>query len=103
MSKSSDVNANRKLGSPMRRSSGWLRTASCIAYDVSKMLRAERIYPSRPVATIPAHVAASRPLERDPSIPGEQYLPPVHPVWKKYWPLRSARSLKSSGDVPFSP
>jgi hypothetical protein len=55
------------------------------------------------VATFPAHVAASRPLEHDPSIPGEQYLPPVHAVWKKYSLLRNARSLNSSSDVPFSP
>ena len=31
-----------------------------------------------------AQVAASRPLDRDPSIPGDAYLPPDHSVMKKY-------------------
>ncbi len=56
-----------------------------------------------PVATMPAQVEASKPLLREPSMPGEQYLPPDHAVWKKYWLLRSARSRKSSSDVPLRP
>ena len=41
------------------------------------------------------------PPERDPSIPGEQYLPPLQSVRKKYWELRSALSRKVSTEVPF--
>ncbi len=35
-------------------------------------------------------------------MPGEQYLPPVQPVLKKYWALRSALSRNETTDVPFS-
>ena len=31
---------------------------------------------------------------------GEQYLPPLQLVWKKYWAFRSALSRKSTVDVP---
>ncbi len=48
-----------------------------------------------------AQVAAMSPPERDPSIPGEQYLPPLQSVWKKYWALRRDLSRKVSTDVPF--
>ncbi len=50
-----------------------------------------------------AHVAASSPLERDPSMPGEQYLPPVQPVRKKYWELRYAVSRNAHTDEPLNP
>ena len=33
-------------------------------------------------------------------MPGEQYLPPLQSVRKKYWALRSALSRKVSTDVP---
>ena len=46
---------------------------------------------------------ASTPPDREPSMPGEQYLPPVQSVRKKYWLLRSARSRNSRTDVPFRP
>ena len=49
-----------------------------------------------------AQVAARRPPERDPSMPGEQYLPPVQSVLKKYWALRSDLSRNDRTDVPFS-
>ena len=35
-------------------------------------------------------------------MPGEQYLPPVQSVLKKYWALRSALSRKARTEVPFS-
>ena len=49
-----------------------------------------------------AQVAASRPPERDPSMPGEQYLPPLQSVRKKYWASRRALSRKVRTEVPFS-
>ena len=52
---------------------------------------------------MPAQVAARRPPDREPSIPGEQYLPPVQSVRKKYWLLRRARSRNSTTDVPLRP
>ena len=55
------------------------------------------------MATIDAQVAASSPSEREPSMPGEQYLPPVQSVRKKYCELRSSLSAKASTDEPFSP
>jgi hypothetical protein len=42
------------------------------------------------------------PPERDPSMPGEKYLPPVHPVRKKYWLLRSSLSRNRHVDVPLN-
>ncbi len=47
-----------------------------------------------------AQVAAIRPPEREPSMPGEQYLPPLQSVRKKYWALRRALSRKVSTEVP---
>jgi hypothetical protein len=47
-----------------------------------------------------AHVAAINPPDRDPSMPGEQYLPPLQSVRKKYWALRMVLSRKVSTDVP---
>ena len=49
-----------------------------------------------------AHVAASSPPEREPSMPGDMYLPPVQPVRKKYWPLRSALSRNRSVELPLN-
>ena len=49
-----------------------------------------------------AQVAAMRPPDRDPSMPGEQYFPPLQSVRKKYWALRSALSRKVSTDVPLN-
>src|ERR1035437_2367101 len=103
MSKASEVKLKQNVGVPMIRSSPCARTESCIADAVSKIWRAYRRYPSRPSATIPAHVAASRPPERDPSIPGEQYFPPLQSVRKKYWPSRKDRSRNVSTDVPLKP
>ena len=57
----------------------------------------------RPMLTIAAHVAASRPPEREPSMPGDAYLPPVQSVMKKYWLLRSAMSRNASTDEPLNP
>src|SRR3954452_122955 len=102
MSKSSDVKLKTKLGSPMMRSSGCERTAAFIVSAVAKISFAYLRYPSRPSDTSAAQVAASRPPERDPSMPGEQYLPPVQPVRKKYCPLRSALSRNASTDVPLN-
>ena len=34
-------------------------------------------------------------------MPGEQYLPPLQTVLKKYWALRSALSRKDRTEVPF--
>ena len=65
------------------------------------MRRAWLRYPSRPSCTIDAHVAARSPPERDPSMPGEQYFPPLQSVRKKYCELRSAWSRKVSTEVPF--
>ena len=48
-------------------------------------------------------MAASRPPEREPSMPGEKYLPPLQSVMKKYRRLRSAWSRKSSVEVPLNP
>ena len=53
--------------------------------------------------TSDAHVEASIPPERDPSMPGDAYLPPVQSVMKKYWLLRSGLSRNASTDVPLSP
>ena len=53
--------------------------------------------------TIAAHVAASSPPEREPSMPGDAYLPPDQSVMKKYWLLRSALSRNASTDVPLNP
>ncbi len=47
-----------------------------------------------------AQVAAISPPEREPSMPGEQYLPPLQSVRKKYWALRRALSRKVRTDVP---
>ena len=47
-----------------------------------------------------AQVAARRPPDREPSMPGDMYLPPVQPDTKKYWPLRSALSRNSSVELP---
>ena len=47
-----------------------------------------------------AQVAASRPPDREPSMPGEQYLPPVQSVRKKYWALRHDLSRNNTVDVP---
>jgi len=33
-------------------------------------------------------------------MPGEQYLPPVQSVLKKYWALRTALSRNTMTDVP---
>jgi hypothetical protein len=49
-----------------------------------------------------AQVAARRPPDREPSIPGEQYFPPLQSVRKKYWALRSAFSRKVRTDVPLN-
>ena len=40
------------------------------------------------------------PPERDPSMPGEQYLPPLQSVRKKYCELRSALSRNVSTEEP---
>src|SRR6476661_933478 len=53
--------------------------------------------------TIAAHVAASSPPEREPSMPGDAYLPPDQSVMKKYWLLRSAMSRNASTDDPLNP
>src|SRR5487761_2187177 len=100
MSYSSEVKEKRKLGFPRMRSDGWERTAACITADVAKMSAAYRRYPERPRLTMAAQVAASNPPEREPSMPGEQYLPPVQSVWKKYWALRRALSAKHRTLVP---
>src|SRR5215204_3457747 len=102
MSNTSDVNEKQNDGLPMIRSSEWARTASCIAYAVSKIRSAYLRYPSRPSDTSDAHVAAKRPLEREPSIPGDAYLPPDQSVMKKYWPLRSALSRNIRIEVPLT-
>src|SRR6185436_16847703 len=102
MSNTSDVNEKQNDGLPKIRNSGWARTTSCIPYAVSKIRLAYRRYPSRPSDTSDAQVAASRPLEREPSMPGEAYLPPDQSVMKKYWPLRSALSRNMRIDVPFT-
>src|SRR5450432_1079655 len=99
MSKSSLVNEKQNVGEPMSRSSECEVTSACIANAVSKIAFAYLRYPSRPSDTIDAQLAASIPLEREPSIPGEQYLPPLQLVWKKYWPLRSSISRNSRSDV----
>src|SRR5450432_1969020 len=100
MSNASLVNEKQNVGEPMSRSSECDFTSACIANAVSKIAFAYLRYPSRPSDTIDAQLAASIPLEREPSMPGEQYLPPLHAVWKKYWPSRNARSRNSSSDVP---
>jgi hypothetical protein len=58
--------------------------------------------PSRPSCTIAAQVAASRPPEREPSMPGEQYLPPA-PVGQVevLAVAQVALSLKQSTLEPF--
>src|SRR6516162_1354969 len=103
MSNSSLVKLKQNVGEPRMRSSGCDRTASCIANAVSKIAFAYFMYPSRPMLTSEAHVDASIPPERDPSMPGDAYLPPVQSVMKKYWLLRSALSRKASTDVPLKP
>jgi hypothetical protein len=42
------------------------------------------------------------PPDREPSMPGDMYLPPVHPGTKKYWLLRSALSRNSSVELPLN-
>src|ERR1700731_1091505 len=101
MSNSSLVNEKQKVGEPISRSSACDVTSACIANAVSKIAFAYLRYPSRPSDTIDAQLAASIPLDREPSIPGEQYFPPLQLVWKKYWPSRNATSRNSSSDVPF--
>src|SRR4051794_15331574 len=103
MANSSLVKLKQNVGVPSRYNSGWLFTASCIANDVSKMAFAYFRYPSRPMLTIAAQVAASMPPDRDPSMPGDAYLPPVQSVMKKYWLLRSALLRNASTDVPLNP
>ena len=49
-----------------------------------------------------ALVEVVKELERDPSMPGEQYLPPVQSVRKKYCELRNALSRNASTDVPLN-
>ena len=49
-----------------------------------------------------AQVAAISPPDRDPSMPGEQYFPPLQSVRKKYCELRRALSRKSNVELPFS-
>ena len=48
-------------------------------------------------------MAARMPPEREPSMPGEQYLPPVQSVRKKYCALRYALSRKLTTDEPLKP
>ena len=55
-----------------------------------------------PFFTIEAHVAASRPTEREPSTLGEQYLPPVHSGMKKYCEFRSSLERNSTTELPLS-
>src|SRR5262245_19144371 len=103
MSNSSEVKAKRKVGSPINRSSGWDRTAPCMRAEVSKIRLAYSRYPSRPIETSEAQVAASSPSDREPSIPGEKYVPPRQSGMKKQQRLRSSRSRKSKVEVPLSP
>ena len=53
--------------------------------------------------TSDAHVDARMPPEREPSMPGDAYFPPVQSVMKKYWLLRSGLSRNASTDAPFNP
>src|ERR1700690_2188935 len=100
MSKSSLVKLKQNVGMPRMRSSGCERTASCILKAVSKIARAYFVYPSRPMLTSDAHVEARMPPEREPSMPGDAYLPPLQSVSKKYWLLRRALSRNASTDAP---
>src|SRR5881398_339702 len=104
MSNASLVKLKQKVGfAPTMRSSGCERTVSCRLKAVSKIACAYFRYPSRPKLTMAAHVAASSPPEREPSIPGDAYLPPDQSVMKKYWLLRIALSRNANTDVPLKP
>ena len=48
MSNSSEVKLKQNVGEPMMRSSGCVRTASCIFAAVAKIFSAVRRYPSLP-------------------------------------------------------
>ena len=88
----------------MMRSSGCERTASCIANAVSKICRAySQVARRGRGCTIDAHVAASSPPEREPSMPGDAYLPPRPVGQEEVLALRSALSRNASTDVPLKP
>src|SRR6516165_8678763 len=103
MSNASLVKLKQNVGSPMIRNSECDRTAFCIANAVSKISFAYFLYPSRPKLTIAAHVAASSPPLREPSMPGEAYFPPDQSVMKKYCPSRSDLCRNANTEVPLKP
>ena len=53
--------------------------------------------------TCDAQVDARMPPEREPSMPGDAYFPPVQSVNMKYWLLRNGLSRNARTDAPLSP